>query len=252
MCAGLRKRRQNYHPFVRKTARLSSVNNGECCPLEIPLLPGYEFLGMGSSRKKKKIVRSMSKYKAGVASRKQKHEELESQMVSLFTEEQYPIHEAVYSVGLFESGIGHVLLSRVISTQKIALCAFLLDVYCLGAKNVFFKEESPARYDEIKQHLCENHPMEETTPSFARKLVEELVKYAERIGLPPHKDYKKAAQVFGDVDSGSCTVDFTFGKDGKPFFVNGPNDTPQRCREILEILERNCGSGNFDYIIATD
>lgn len=203
------------------------------------------------SRNQKKLVRSISKYKSGVLSRKQKHEEFERHLAaSLFVEAKHPIHEAAYSEGLFESGIGHVLISRVVKTQKVAFGVFLLDVYCLGAKNAFFKEESFARYDEIRQRLCENDPLIETTPSFARKLVEDGVKYAESIGFQPHVDYQKAKQIFGDIDSGSCTDDFTFGKDGKPFFVSGPNDTPQRCGEIHEILERNCGSGNFDYMIS--
>lgn len=204
------------------------------------------------SRNQKKIVRSISKYKSGVVSRKQKHEEFERHLAAnLFVEAKYPIHEAVYSAGLFESGIGHVLLSRVVNTRKVAFGAFLLDVYCLGAKNAFFREEPFTRYDEIRQHLFENDPMIETTPPFVRKLVEDGVKYAKSIGFQPHKDYQIAKQIFGDIDSGSCTVDFTFGQDGKPFFVSGPNDTPQRCREIYEILERNCGSGNFDYMIST-
>ena len=94
--------------------------------------------------------------------------------------------------------------------------------------------------------------MEEIAPSYARKLVEECVRYAEEIRLPPHKDYQKAKRIFGDIDSGNCAANFAFGKDGKPFFVSGPKDTPQRCREIIEILERNCGSGNYDYIIVAD
>ncbi|MBA7674864.1 hypothetical protein ES703_83089 [subsurface metagenome] len=185
-------------------------------------------------------------------SRKQKLEEFESNLSDQFTEEQYPIHEAAYSSKLFEVGIGSVLLSRTINTQTIAISIFLLDVYCLGVKNAFFKVESKTAYNETKQQLFRNDPIKGMSPSCARKLVEEGVSYAEKIGFSPHKDFKKAKRIFGNIDPKSCKSNFTYGKYGKPFFVSGPNETPQQCKEIVEMLERNCGSGNYEYIIQVE
>lgn len=205
-----------------------------------------------SSKKKKRIVRSIPKYKANVKSQKQKHEEFEGRMANLFTDEQYPIYDAASSQQIFKTGMGSVLLSRVINSQKIAFGVFLLDAYCLGVKNAFYKEDTRIKYSKFKQQMYENDPMEEIAPSYARKLIEECVRYAQEIGLPPHKDYQKAKRIFGNIDSGDCPAIFTFGKDGKPFFISGPKDTQQRCREIIEILERKCGSGNYDYIMVAD
>ncbi len=204
------------------------------------------------SKKKKKIVRSISRYKASMISRRQRLEEFENKLSDHFTEEHYPIHEAALSSKLFEAGIGPVLLSRAINTQRIVVSIFLLDVYCLGVKNAFFKEASRARYTEIKQRTFGNDTMRVMSPSCVRKLVEECVAYAEKIGFSPHKDYKTVKKIFGDIDSKNCRINFTFGKDGKPFFISGPKETPQQCREIIEILERSCGSGNFDYLVQFD
>jgi hypothetical protein len=55
--------------------------------------------------------------------------------------------------------------------------------------------------------------------------------------------------IFGDVDADDCTETFTFGRDGKPWFVNGPNDTPARVRAIKRILEQTAGPGGFGYVI---
>jgi hypothetical protein len=38
----------------------------------------------------------------------------------------------------------------------------------------------------------------------------------------------------------------TFGKDGKPFFVNGPNDNT---RAIVDQLEKTAGTGNYNYLV---
>jgi len=54
---------------------------------------------------------------------------------------------------------------------------------------------------------------------------------------------------FGDIDAGECTEEFTYGKDGKPYFFAGPYDSRSRCREILNILTSRLGADGFHYTI---
>jgi hypothetical protein len=63
------------------------------------------------------------------------------------------------------------------------------------------------------------------------------------------KDTPVIEAIFGDVDTGACPETFTFGKDGKPFFVSGPNDTPARIRSVSQTLARSQGSGGWDYLV---
>jgi hypothetical protein len=44
-------------------------------------------------------------------------------------------------------------------------------------------------------------------------------------------------------------MSFTFGKDGKPFYISGPRDTPERSRAIVDRLMERCGPGRFDYLV---
>ena len=44
--------------------------------------------------------------------------------------------EAFVAPDLFECGIGHLLVSRFKSNGRVELGLFLVDVYCLGVKNV--------------------------------------------------------------------------------------------------------------------
>ena len=41
-----------------------------------------------------------------------------------------------------------------------------------------------------------------------------------------------------------------FGKDDKPFYIQGPSDSPARVERILRALEARCGEGGYHYIIA--
>jgi len=65
----------------------------------------------------------------------------------------------------------------------------------------------------------------------------------------PHADYRIARLIFGDIEPNACPVRFTFGQNGKPFYIDGPNDTPAIKRRILNQLERRCGPGGYDYLI---
>jgi hypothetical protein len=58
--------------------------------------------------------------------------------------------------------------------------------------------------------------------------------------------------LFGDIDSDVCTQEFVFGKDGKPFYVSSPNDSPGRVRAIMKQLGDRCGGPDgFHFMIAS-
>ena len=86
-------------------------------------------------------------------------------------------------------------------------------------------------------------------PPTARKLIEGAVGYAQNLGLAPHPDYKMACRVLGGIRSADSTTPFTFGEKGKPFFVQGPNDSPAFCQRILKQLRIRCGVDGFHYLI---
>src|SRR5947209_19536193 len=57
-----------------------------------------------------------------------------------------PIHECLVPEGLFGMGIGEVLFGRKLPNGDVAASLFLLDVYCLGVKNAFFRVFSEYDY----------------------------------------------------------------------------------------------------------
>jgi tetratricopeptide (TPR) repeat protein len=111
---------------------------------------------------------------------------------------------------------------------------------------------TPTDFAEYLQQIKQASSYESIHPCCLRKLVEGAVAYARDLGFAPHSDYAVAAQLFGNIDAAACPVTYTYGKDGKPFYIRGPNDPPARYRKILETLNRKLGPGNYDYLIETD
>ena len=162
---------------------------------------------------------------------------------------QAPVADVLAPETLFERGMGTVWFSRQLSAGRFALAGFLVDTFCLGVKNAMANILSAESYHEAIERTLASEPVDRMHPACSRKLVEQAVAYAGDLGLDPHPDYKLAKLIFGDVDAAVCPVSFTFGREGKPFYVSGPNDTPAVQRRILKRLEQRCGSGNFDYLL---
>ena len=157
------------------------------------------------------------------------------------------------SEGLFDIGMGYVVLGRTISPTKVAMAAFLLDVYCLGVKNAFFFEIDQGKFREMVEGMTESAgPFVDTDPQCARKIVEGAVDYAKQLGFAHHEDYPPAQALFGDIDADSCPTEYEFGQDGKPLYIAGPHDTPARIRKIMRTLTDKVGEENFDYVLPAD
>ncbi|CBE69067.1 protein of unknown function [Candidatus Methylomirabilis oxygeniifera] len=163
-----------------------------------------------------------------------------------------PIDQCKIPTRLFELGIGNVVISRRHPSGQISLAIFLLDVYCLGVKDVFHRLVDPSQYANIMAGLARDSPLEDIDLTCARKLIEGAVEYARQFQLTPHPDYKTARTILGEVDAAACPRDFEYGRDGKPFYVAGPNDSPATSRRILSLLEQQCGPDGFHYMIPTD
>jgi len=163
-------------------------------------------------------------------------------------------YEALRSVNLFDSGCGYLVVSRFKADGRVEAGSFLLDVFCLGVKDAgFYFFQSIANYQEgLINRFFPNGNSVRMTPEAGRKLAEDAISYARGLGFSPGADYKKASRVFGGITTAHCDEQFTFGKDGKPFYIQGPSESPTRVEIILRALEARCGEGGYHYIIAGD
>jgi hypothetical protein len=161
-----------------------------------------------------------------------------------------PLLHCYVMANLWESGMGQVLVSRQLKNGNVAAAIFLVDAYCLGVKNAMALIASRPKYDlDIYGKLAREYALLPLKPECARKLVEGAVRYALDLGFPPHADCRTAKLIFGEVSPDACTEEYTFGRDGKPFFIAGPHDSESRCEQILRTLRQRCGNEGHDFLI---
>lgn len=162
-----------------------------------------------------------------------------------------PIHECWEPRELFnrDRGIGTVIITRRTQQRDVLMATFLVDVFCLGVKNAFIKSMPEPEYKEYLQQLQSQEPVKSVSAACARKLVEEAEAYARELGFKPHKDYRKAQKIFGDIDPSECSRSFDFGLDGKPLYIAGPYDKPRFQDRVLKTLREKLGEGNFNFVL---
>jgi hypothetical protein len=163
---------------------------------------------------------------------------------------KFPVLHCWISDSVQTNGMGAVVLSRELPGGQVAVASFLVDRFCLGVKDAFGQILGRATYNtRYREKLRGQMSAREVAPADARRLVEDAVAYARSIGIAPHPDYAIARLLFGDIDPAQSTATFQFGKDGKPLFMPGPHDTPDRCRQIMAILTNTCGPDGFHYLL---
>jgi hypothetical protein len=177
---------------------------------------------------------------------KQKHRGLRERIAAAVTA---PVLHSRLSETVWE-GLGYALLSRQLPNGHVAFAMFLVDLSCLGVKNAFGDVVTRAEYDRMLRDIEGQYELIDMSPPDVRNLVEGAVQYAGDVGLDPHPAYARLASIFGDIDPSEAKGDFRFGgPDGKPHFLAGPNDGPERCYRILSILEYHCGQGGFHFTV---
>lgn len=167
----------------------------------------------------------------------------------------YPIHECLIPNDLFISGIGELVVTRRIPNGDIAMSAFVIDVFCLGVKDAMFMVLPESEYEHrIKRRMSAtgDRDFEKLHQSCAKKLLNGLVDYAKELGFAPHPDYKNANEIFGSIDTSVCPIKYTYGKEGKPFYINGPYESPTEIRRIINTLTEKCGAGGFNTLLKLD
>jgi hypothetical protein len=133
----------------------------------------------------------------------------------------------------------------------------LLDTYCLGVKDAYWRIESPVEYHELTADVHERTPIRKASAECVAKLVNGAVEYARSLGLPPHRDFRHAERLLAGINPSACTEEFTFGRNGKPLYIQGPHDSPARIAQIMTTLSENSpaveGSDNrFDFVVKKD
>ena len=162
----------------------------------------------------------------------------------------YPLYECLISDNWNKKdskGLVEVLVARKQPDGNICFGVYLIDVYCLGLKNTFANADfSRSRYlNEIRNKVIRAGKPVECSLELAQQMIYQSIEYAEQFGFEPEKDFALSQYLLTPRGELEEPYDLTFGKDGKPFFISGPNDNVAR---IIRQLEKTAGPGNYDYL----
>lgn len=145
------------------------------------------------------------------------------------------------------SGLLGVVVAREHRNRKVSACGYLVDSWCLGVKNAI----GPKVGDQYKLRslldtfrLSFRSTLLEAPIDLAQQLVLGAEDYARGLGFEPHPDFEPAR---GHLGSWEGVGAIRFGRDGEPYFVQGPDDDPA---QVMSTLERSVGRGKYHYIVS--
>jgi hypothetical protein len=146
------------------------------------------------------------------------------------------------------TGFAQVFIARS-DRQQLAICSYLVDYWYLGVKDTFGPRKMDRfGYESLLRDL--SHRFEESfvevTLEQAQSIVFGALDYAAKFELEPHADFAQSKPHLGLRPDSLIPIEF--GKDGKPYYINGPFDNPDK---ILAKLQKAVGAGNYHYTIGT-
>lgn len=164
---------------------------------------------------------------------------------------EYPIYGCWIMDEWQDTGITPVVVARLQDDDRIMFGVYMVDCYCLGIKNAYTRADySRDRFERELPKLCVNAPVA-CSVELAHELIYGALEYAQKFGFEPHPDFykQKADLMLEPADAHPRVNGITFGKDGKPFYVSGPNDSAMKSKYVIGTLMRTCGPDNFHYLV---
>jgi hypothetical protein len=143
------------------------------------------------------------------------------------------------------AGLVGVLVAREERYGRVQVCGWLVDVWCLGVKDVvgprLMNERRVAEFAGSYFAAYQARPLAAPV-ELARHLVFGAVAYARSLGFAPAAGF---ATTTGQLGPWAGPSAIGFGRDGKPFFLQGPRDN---AAAILKTLEGSVGRDNFHFL----
>lgn len=158
----------------------------------------------------------------------------------------YPLRECLINDDWAEHKLATISIARNRPDGRVAMGSFIVDVGCLGVKSAFANPSITA--EQYEQRLVLGQPTNQIHfgAPCAVKLILGALEYARELGFKPDPDYFYSREIFGDIDPAGCEETFEYGMDGKPFYIPGPHDNPQR---IVKHLTKELGPDGYLFMM---
>ena len=159
-----------------------------------------------------------------------------------------PVEACYISKDIENVGEGTVIVVRRHPNEKFTLAIFLLDIFCLGVKDTFYR----LRLDEFEyEEFFDKYTsmeVKEITYNEAHNWIYGAIAFAEEAGIAPHKDFNVTQYMLEEDTEDIPLIEYNYGKDGKHFLVAMSQLELSR---YIPILKKNLGD-DFDYVLQDD
>ncbi len=146
-----------------------------------------------------------------------------------------------------ECGEGHVIVTRRHTGGRISMAMYLVDIYCLGVKDSFFRLR--LEEDELDEMLDMGSGVHECSYEEAHNWVYGAIAWAEEAGIEPDKSFAVTKYMLKEDTDDVPLIEYEFGLGGKHLLMAKNNLEASR---YLPLLKKNLGEGNFTFTIKTD
>ena len=161
----------------------------------------------------------------------------------------WAVYECWMSSGLWKTGLGQVIVSRINNQGDIAVGNYLIDIFCLGIKDCFVRVIYLDNYQAmLEQVSMASGELKRVEPIYANTLIHKAAEYASELGFKPHNDFAKAKNLLKNLPVDE-TLKFSFGKEGEPCYMQGPHESPAEVKKILQTLGSGKNSKNYHFLI---
>lgn len=148
-----------------------------------------------------------------------------------------------YMTDLNEYGLGHIIVTRNHTGGKVSMAEYLVDIYCLGVKDSFYR----LRMDDYEvEDIVRQIDAMECPYNEAHNWIYGAIAFAEEAGIEPDKSFNLTQYMLEEDTDDIPLMEFEYGKEGKHLLVA---HNRQEANRYLPLLKQNLGDGNYDFIV---
>ena len=139
-----------------------------------------------------------------------------------------------------------VLIARRHASGKYTIGLYLVDTFCLGLKDTFYKfNVSSQEYDDLLDQISIGGNYIQVSYNEAHNLIFGAIAFAEEAGIKPSPEFALTQYLLEEDTEDVPLIEYEFGKNGKHFLVAKNN---LELNTYLPLLEKNLPEEEYDFI----
>ena len=151
------------------------------------------------------------------------------------------------SEDMHEYGEGYVIVTRRHTGGRISVAFYLIDIFCLGVKDSFYRLR--LEEDELEEMLDRMPNIIKCSYEEAHNWVYGAIAWAEEAGIAPDKSFAVTKYMLEEDTDEVPLIEYEFGHNGKHWLMANNNLELSR---YLPLLKKNLGEGNYTLTVKTD